>query len=174
MCAWDTWVKRHTKQRAKSGHFHTHTNTLLTHRQTETHTDICWCSANSEVLEVTRQRPLLWLTGCHHQEIKQQNPDNNTHNNHQADWVRVTHTHTHTHTEMYIDTVYSTVVELSHCVFLEAEEFLHLNPLSVFSICRCEHLSNDSVFKYFLKKPFRLSWGGWQDEEKRKERKKIW
>lgn len=94
VCVWNTSVKRHTQNREQGQVIYTHTHT---------HSDICWCSANSEVLEVRRQRPLLWLTGCHHQEIKQQNPDNNTHNNHQADWVRVTLSLSYTHTQ-YIDT----------------------------------------------------------------------
>ncbi len=39
------------------------------------------------------QRSGQWLTGCQDQEIKEQNSHNETHYNHQADWVSLAHTH---------------------------------------------------------------------------------
>ena len=141
-CVSETLQWKDTQNREQGQVISTHTHTL-------THTDICWCSANSEVLEVRRQRPLLWLTGCHHQEIKQQNPDNNTHNNHQADWVRVTLTlsYTHTHTQ-YIDTQCTAQMSswVTECFWRQKRFFC------IWLCCQCsasidEHLSNNSVFQ---------------------------
>lgn len=59
---------------------------------------LCWWSADGGS-EGRGQRSGQWLTGCQDQEIKEQNSHNETHYNHQADWIRRAHTHRFIHSQ---------------------------------------------------------------------------
>ncbi len=86
--------------------------------------------------KVRGQRSVLWLTGCHDQEIEQQNPDNNTHNNQQAYRVRLPRAHTHTHTlHIFIQTqsLYCTYWVSLGFWRQKLHIFLHFSLLSVFT-----------------------------------------
>lgn len=96
ICAWNAIRQRHSETRERnprSGHLHSGLQSLD------------WCSVRPGA-KVRGQSSAIWLTGCHNQEIEQQNPYNekrrfHMNNNHQAYSQAVAHTHACTHTPRY-------------------------------------------------------------------------